>query len=349
MSPRESPLPPRPRPHWRTQLVAPLTGAIAEDLLGVALTAAASGTGMAARPQIDKGIDLYFRRLRTMVTYPIQVKASVLVGPDGASTHYVPQHDLAPLSGGYVAFVHLPEPYDQLYERLFLIPDVEFRKRAQPVRYHGVPCYRFEARFAGTVDDEWAPFAVSIDKLAGWVSALPGWAKTLPAPRLRSERTPTRAEYHDIAALGSLWVQAELERVAMGRIMLVEDRVRLDPVTFLVHDVETQRFAGLHLRTATLTKTRRIHFDVKREHFFTDPDLWIVLVLLRPDHRAHDFVLLIPSVDIPGLGFSETMTLDPLTKRFRKYVIPMLEFGGAFLEVAFGGSKGASLGLPKAS
>ena len=284
-----------------------------------------------------------------MVTFPIQVKASVLVGPDGASTHYVPQHDLAALSNGYVGFVHIPEPYDQLYERLFLVPDVEFRKRAQLVRYHGVPCYRFEARFAGAVDDDWAPFVVSIDQLAGWVSALPGWTKTLPLPPLRSQRTPTRAEYHDIAALGSLWVQAELERVALGRIMLVEDRVRLDPVTFLVHDLETQRFAGLHLRTATFTKTRRIHFDVKQEHFFTDPDLWIVLVLLRPDHRAHDFVLLIPSADIPRLGFSETMTLDPLTKRFRKYVIPTPEFGGAFMEVAFGRPKGTSLLLRMAS
>lgn len=318
---------------------------MAEDLLGVALVAGASGTGIAARPQIDKGIDLYFRRLRTMVTFPIQIKASVLVGPDGSVTHYVPQHDLAVLSGGYVAFVHLPEPYDQLYERLFLIPDAEFRKRAELVRYHGIPCYRFEAQFAGAVDDEWAPFVVSIDQLAGWVSALPGWPKTVPAPRLRAPHQPTRAEFHDIAALGSLWAQAELERVALGRIMLVEDRVRLDPVTFLVHDLKTQHFAGLHVRTATFTQTRRIHFEVKQNHFFTDPDLWIVLVLVRPDRRVHDYVLLIPSADIPGLGFSETLTLDPLTKRFRKYQEVASDFGKAFMDAAFGAAKFGSVPL----
>jgi len=44
----------------------------------------------------------------------------------------------------------------------------------------------------------------------------------------------------------------------------VEDRVRLDPVTLLVHHLGTQRFAGIHIRAATFNETRRIHFDVKQ-------------------------------------------------------------------------------------
>ena len=197
---------------------------------------------------------------------------------------------------------------------------------------------------------------MKVDGLSAWVAALPGWATRVPAPHPLADpgETLARAENYDIAAIGSLWAASELERVALKRIMIVEDRVRLDPVTFLGHDLHNQRFAGLHLRTSIFNKTRRIHFDVKRHHYFTDPDLWVVLILLRPDHRVHDYVLLIPSSDIADLGYSETVRLDPLTKRFRKYQIPANDFGSVFMRMAFRRSRGAiaigaQLTLAKAS
>jgi hypothetical protein len=94
----------------------------------------------------------------------------------------------------------------------------------------------------------------------------------------------------------------------------------------------------MHLRTAVFNKTRRIHFDVKRQHFFVDGRVWVALVLLRSDRRIHDYCLLIRSADIPGLGFSETLTLDPLTKRFQKYRVPSEEFGSRLMQTAFGSS-----------
>ena len=185
----------------------------------------------------------------------------------------------------------------------------------------------------------WAEFAVDIDHLSTWVATIPGWNEAaLPELPARPSEKLAKAELHDIAAIGSLWAQSELERVALERIMIVEDRVRLDTVTFLVHDLRTQQFAGVHLRTATFNRTRRIHFDVKRHHFFVDGRLWVALVLLRPDRRVHDYCLLIPSADIPELGFSETMTLDPLTKRFRPYQVPSDEFGATLMRIAFGRS-----------
>jgi len=57
--------------------------------------------------------------------------------------------------------------------------------------------------------------------------------------------------------------------------------------------------------------------------------------LRRRDQSVHDFALLIPSPDIPKLGFSETMTLDPLTERFRKYQLPAEDFGKIFMDKAF--------------
>jgi hypothetical protein len=43
-----------------------------------------------------------------------------------------------------------------------------------------------------------------------------------------------------------------------------------------------------------------------------------------------------PSTDLPERGFSEWMTLEPLTKRFLKYEVPAVEFGSMFMRKAFG-------------
>lgn len=185
----------------------------------------------------------------------------------------------------------------------------------------------------------WSLFAVDLERLADWIASIPDWTKPVAILSMNGKQAkPTIGEdtgKFSISALGTLWAAAELERAAGDDIMVVEDRVRLDPVTLLVHHLGRQRFAGLHLRTAIFNETRRIHFDVKRPHFFVDPDLWVLLVLLRPDRNIHDFCLLIPSTDLPELGYSETMTLDPLTKRFREYRVPADEFGSMFMK-AFG-------------
>jgi len=55
------------------------------------------------------------------------------------------------------------------------------------------------------------------------------------------------------------------------------------------------------------------------------------------DDLVHDFCLLIPSEALPGLGYSETITVDPLTKRFLPYRVPRGEVGMAFLKRVFGG------------
>src|SRR5689334_4726206 len=177
----ERPLPPRPRPPWKTELLTPQVGVMAEDLLGVALMAAAGGSATIGRPQLDKGIDLYLRRLRSMVTASIQVKAVLLLSQDATVSLEIPEADLHALGAGYVAIVHIPPPYDQLYQRLFLIPVEEFRRRCTPVVKHGVASYRFIAEFDGQVREEWSPFALGIDKLPAWIGAIPGW-QNLPAP-----------------------------------------------------------------------------------------------------------------------------------------------------------------------
>jgi hypothetical protein len=136
--------------------------------------------------------------------------------------------------------------------------------------------------------------------------------------------------------IGRLWVATELERAGGGLIAIAEDRVRLDTVTFLIHDLRSRRFAGLHIRTGRVTPDRQVHFEVHRPPFFIDDELYVLLVLLRPDDWVHDFCLLIPSNALPRLGYSETITLDPLTKRFEPYRVPSDEVAQVFLKRVFG-------------
>lgn len=133
-----------------------------------------------------------------------------------------------------------------------------------------------------------------------------------------------------------MWAATELERAGGGSIVIAEDRVRLDTVTFLIQDLASRHMAGLHIRTGKVTPDRRIHFEVSRPPLFIDERLYVLLVLLRPDDRVYDFCLLIPSNALPDLGYSETVTLDPLTKRFEPYRVLSDEVGHVFLKRVLG-------------
>ena len=110
---------------------------MAEDLLAVSIAAAGSGSATIARPIVDRGIDLYLRRLRSLLTVPIQVKAFQHLSPDGIGNLDLPVSDVSDDPAAYLAMVHVPAPYDQLYRRLFLIRFTEFLER----------CPRAQGRF----------------------------------------------------------------------------------------------------------------------------------------------------------------------------------------------------------
>src|SRR2546430_12997557 len=87
-------LEPPPRPRWRSGVSSTQFGPLAEDLLAVTLTAAARGLATVARPSLDRGIDLYLRRLRSLLTLPIQVKAFHTLDPDGNGVLEVAAEDI---------------------------------------------------------------------------------------------------------------------------------------------------------------------------------------------------------------------------------------------------------------
>lgn len=328
-------LDPRPRPDWRSAPIKVQFGGMAEDLLAVSLEAAGKGAATIARPIVDRGIDLYLRRLRSLLTVPVQVKAFQHLDPDSAGILDLPVTDVSDDPGGMLAIVHLPSPYDQLYASLFLIPMAEFREQCPRRIVHGEDCYSFRGRFSGELRDEWSDRRIDIGALPAWLSSLPGWSTPIPPVPDAPGRHPAvegGAPMQLRGEIGRLWAATELERAGGGLIAIAEDRVRLDTVTFLIHDLRSRGLAGLHVRTGRVTPDRRIHFEVHRPPFFIDEKLYVLVVLLQPDDRVYDFSLLIPSTALPDLGFSETITLDPLTKRFVPYRVASDQVASVFLK-----------------
>jgi hypothetical protein len=314
-------------------------GPICEDLVAVTLAAAASGSGTIGYPREDRGVDLYLRRLRSLLTVPIQVKSFTHVSPDAIVSLNIPVADVRSDPNAHLALVHVPPPHDQLYRRLFLIPVPAFSKLCPRVSSQGVESFHFVADVSGLAKDTWSEYLLELGDLSDWFGRHPGWMDPVPpAPRARRatdiplESAPSQSE----PPLGRLWAAMEIERAGRGRVVTVEDRIRLDTVTLLLHDLETGQMAGLHIRTAIFNASRRIHFEIRLPNFFIDPKLYVVLVLLNPARQVTNFCLLIPSEAIPSLGYSETLTLDPLTKRFRKYQLPSEEFGSTLIAKAFG-------------
>jgi hypothetical protein len=333
-----APIDPPHRPDWRSELTTAQFGPMAEDLLAVSFEAAGSGSATIARPMVDRGVDLYLRRLRSLLTLPIQVKAFQHLSPDGNGNLDLPVTDVSADPAGYLAFVHVPAPYDQLYRRLFLIPFAHFRARCPRAVLHGRECFSFTGNFSGVSSDLWRDYLIDIDRLPEWLASVPGW--TTPIPPVPHPLVPHPIVEGDALTMwrgdiGRLWTATELERAGGGSIVLAEDRVRLDTVTLLLHDLSTRHVAGLHIRTGKITPGRTIHFEVPRPPFFIDKRLYVLLVLLKPDDHVHDFCLLIPSQELPGLGYSETITLDPLTKRFGPYRVESAAVGSAFLKSVF--------------
>jgi hypothetical protein len=331
-------LDPPHRPHWKSQLTNAQFGPMAEDLLAVALEAAGSGTVTIARPFVDCGVDLYVRRLRSLLVKELQVKAFRLLTADGVGSLELPVSEVSD-NGGYLALVHLPEPYDQLYRRIFLVPNRVLHESYPRSTSHGVSSFVITVNFAEPTGDFWPRYAVDLDDLGNWLAAIPGWLDPVPVVLRPGEPiveiAPNPAQW--LAGFGRLWMAAELERVAAGCVALAEDRVRLDTVTLLLHHLRSDRFAGLHIRSQRISPAGTVHFEIHRGSFFIDPQLYVLDLLLDGDAKPHEFSLLIPSDQLSKLGFSETITIRRLTKKFQPYCLPTREIARMLLEAAFPG------------
>ncbi|TMD85157.1 MAG: hypothetical protein E6I78_09105 [Chloroflexi bacterium] len=321
-------------------------GTVAEDRLVTAVQVSAPGTAAVALPLLDLGFDLYLRRIKTLRVHPVQVKARSFLERDGEYQASV--GSLHPDPNGYVLLPYIPPPDWQLHPRLWVIPIPEFLKLAKP---HG-DGYLFsgylDARFVSSATNQ---FLIDTDDLhRQWLDRIPGWKRPVHGPRLAThsstEEVPRPAS-RAFGKYGELWLSSQLMRAGLQNVALAQDRLRVDCVDLLLHDLRSLAIGGLVIHTSSLNARGIVQFRIRHDTFFIDPNLFVIILPCLDDGTLHDTAFVIPAADIPSVttassdrgdpGYQGSFRLDPLAEKMRPYAVPMKDLGVAVLDRVFRG------------
>jgi hypothetical protein len=113
----------------------------------------------------------------------------------------------------------------------------------------------------------------------------------------------------------------------------------------------------LAIHTSSLNARGVVQFRIRRDTFFIDPQLLVVVIPCGKDGELHDTVFVIPAADIPEItaassdrgdpGYQGSFRLEPLADRMRSFAVPMENLGVAILERLFPGVRDTSLSAPR--
>jgi hypothetical protein len=295
-----------------------------------------------AYPLLDLGFDLYLRRVRTLRVHPLQVKARSFLNPGGQFEAGI--GSLHPDPKGYVVLPYIPPPDWELRSRLFAIPIPEFPNLVQ----HDGDGFLF----TGYLDDltgAAGKYLVEVYHLERqWLARIPGWKDPVHTPRLQPgavmEEVPKSAT-RALGKSGELWLASQLMRAWLNNLVIAQDRLRVDCVDLLLHDLVSYAIAGLVIHTSTIDSRGHVQFRIRQETFFIDPRLFVVVLVFRNDGSLHETGFLIPSQDLPNVttlsidrgdaGYQANFRLDPVAEKMRPFALPSAELAGAVLSRAF--------------
>lgn len=314
-------------------------GAVAEDRLATAIQLQAPGIASVARPLLDLGFDLYLRRIRTLRAHPLQVKARSFLGPDGQFEVGVSSLHLDP--AGYVVLPYVPPPDWQLTGKLWAIPIPEFVRLAQ----RDGDGYIFSSYFGRAVTGPENAFLVDVDKLnTQWVTRIAGWKTAVHGPELTggSAEEVARPETRALGRSGELWLASQLMRTGLSNFVIAQDRLRVDCVSILLHDLRSFAMAGLVIHVSSVDARGHLQFQIRHQTFFVDGRLHVVVLVFLSDGTLHDTAFLIPSAELPsvatrsvdrgGADYHGNHRLDPLAPKLKPYAISTQQLAAAILE-----------------
>ena len=318
-------------------------GSVAEDRLSTAIQLSDPGAVAVAFPLLDLGFDLYPRRIRTLRAHPVQVKARSFLELDGEFQASI--GSLHPDPNGYVVLPYVAPPEWQLHQRLWTIPIPEFLKLARP---HG-DGYLFSGYLDARFPQPANQFLVDVDQLhRQWLDRIPGWKDRIHVPRLgpaphlpEVPRTASRA----FGKYGELWLASQLMRSGLQNVVVAQDRLRVDCVDLLLHDLRSFAIAGLVVHTGTINARGIVQYRIRHATFFIDSRLQVVVIPCLSDGTLHHTALLIPSEAIPSIttvscdrgdpGYQGSFRLDPLAEKMRPFAVPTEKLGATILERLF--------------
>ena len=319
-------------------------GSVAEGRLATAICLQAPRTATVAFPLLDLGFDLYLRRAGSLRVHPVQVKARSFLYADGLFQASVGSLHLDPK--GYIVLPYVPPPAWQLSSRLWTMPIPEFVKLARP----DGGGYVFSAHLDDEADEPERQFLIDVDHLdSQWLAKIPGWIDPIRASGQESVTSAPevpRPASQAFGKYGELWLASQLMRSGLEHVVIAQDRLRVDCVDMLLHDLRSYAIAGLVVHTSSLSPRGTAQFRIRQETFFIDDRLYLVVIVCSSDGTISDQVFLIPSVDIPRVATSSTnrgepvyqgsFRVDPLADKMRAYAVPANEVGAVLIDRLFG-------------
>jgi hypothetical protein len=323
-------------------LLAVQVGAIAEDELAIAIVVDSPGAVSVAMPLVDQGFDGYARRLRTLSVAPYQLKARRTLSHDGRYIAYPRAHSIRDDPKGHVIFSYLPGPHLRTHRKLWIIPTPYFIQHCPRVTTAdgSIDQYVFQSPLEGG-RSQWNRFYVDIDDLrTAWLDRIPGW-KTLPTLPLAVAPAASSA----FGGYGELWVSAQLELVGKNRLVVARERIDVDAVDLLLHDLRSYGIAGLQVKTATINADLGVQLNVSKDTFFEDDRLFVVILPAHRNGQLHETSFLVPSTVIPAitssihdgtrLRYQTNFRVDPPSEKFRPFAVPTAKLAAAILRAAF--------------
>ncbi len=294
-----------------------------------------------ATPLVDQGFDGYIRRVGTLHVAPYQLKARRTLSAAGTYVAYLPVRAVREDPHGYLVLAYMPPPALRLHRGLYVIPVQYFIAHCPRDQATGrsLAQYVFRGHLDGERRDPWKPFLNDLSDLGRWLDLLPG-TPPIDHPPLA---VPPAAK-PSLGTYGELWLAAELERLGQDRVVVARERVDVDTVDLLLHELRTHRFAGLQVKTATI-ESGRVQFGLSQDTFFVDPSLVLVVLPCSQDGRVGSTSFILPSVAVPGLTshtayrgrarYTGKIRVNQIGERFRQYAVPTERLGSTILQSAF--------------
>ena len=134
-------------------------------------------------------------------------------------------------------------------------------------------------------------------------------------------------------------------RAGLQNVVVAQDRLRVDCVDLLLHDLRTYAIGGLVIHTSSVNARGVVQFRIRQDTFFLDPQLFVVIMPCDSDGALRDTSLLIPSKDVPAIttvssdrgdpGFQGSFRLDPLAVKMRPFSVRTATLGATVLERLF--------------
>jgi hypothetical protein len=139
-------------------------------------------------------------------------------------------------------------------------------------------------------------------------------------------------------------------RAGLQNVVIAQDRLRVDCVDLLLHDLQSFAIGGLAIHTSSINARGIVQFRIRRDTFFIDPHLSVAVIPCMSDGVLHKVGFVIPAVDIPALttassdrgdpGYQGSFRLEPLAEKMRPFAVPMEKLGVSVLERLFPGRLG---------